>query len=131
MKRILLTFVSLALLAASLVACQAAAQPTTISEQDAGKTIALRTGDTLRIELEGNPTTGYNWIATSQEPKLLDQIGESNVTPESDRIGAPGTIVLQFSAVAPGQTILRLEYKRAWETDVAPLKTFEVAVTVS
>lgn len=131
MKRILLTFVILALLAASLVACQATAQPTTIGAQDAGRTIALRTGETLRIELEGNPTTGYNWIPTPQEPRLLDQIGESNVTPESNRIGAPGTIVLQFSAVAPGKTILRLEYKRAWETDVAPLKTFEVTVTVS
>lgn len=57
-------------------------------------------------------------------------MGEIEVTPESDQLGAPGKIVLQFKAVAQGQTLLRLDYKRVWETDVAPEKSFEVTVVV-
>jgi len=120
----------LALLAGSLAACQSTAEPITISEQDAGKTITLKTGDTLLIELDGNITTGFNWIPAPQDPILLNQVGETEVTPESDQLGAPGKIVLQFKAVAQGQTLLHLDYKRSWETDVAPEKSFEVTVVV-
>ena len=67
-------------LAGSLAACQPTAgpdkisqpeagkntilpEPLQISQQDAGKTISLKTGDTLLIELDGNLTTGFNWIS--------------------------------------------------------------------
>ncbi len=130
MKTTFFALIILALLVGSLAGCQSATGSTTISGQDAGKTITLKTGDTLLIELEGNITTGFNWIPGSQDPILLNQVGEPTVTPESDLIGAPGKIVLQFKAVTQGQTLLHLDYKRSWETNVAPEKTFEVTVVV-
>jgi inhibitor of cysteine peptidase len=134
-------------LAGSLAACQSTAEsdrisqpeaaknttlpePVKISQPDAGKTISLKTGDTLLIELDGNITTGFNWIPAAQDPVLLSQVGGNQVTPESNLPGAPGRIVLQFKAVAQGQTRLRLDYKRSWETGVAPEKSFEVTVVV-
>ena len=90
----------------------------------------MKTGDTLLIELDGNITTGFNWIPAPQDPALLDQVGENEVTPASDLPGAPGKILLQFKAVAQGQTLLHLDYKRSWETNVTPEKTFEVTVVV-
>jgi inhibitor of cysteine peptidase len=130
MKTIFYALMILALLAGSLAACQSTNKPIKVSEQDAGKTITLKTGDTLIIELDGNITTGFNWIPTPQDPVLLNQVGEPEVTPESDQVGAPGKIVLQFKAVAQGQTVLHLDFKRSWETDVAPEKSFEVIVVV-
>jgi inhibitor of cysteine peptidase len=118
------------LLAGGLTACQITAGPLTLREQDAGKTITLNTGDTLFVELDGNVTTGFNWIAAPQKPILLNQVGEAEVTPESDLVGAPGKIVLRFEAVAQGQTVLHLDYKRSWEADEAPEKSFEVTVVV-
>ncbi len=134
-------------LAGSLAACQSASEPaktsqpeaaknTTLTEPvkigqpDAGRTITLKTGDALLIELDGNITTGFNWIPAPQDPALLSQVGDAVVTPESSLPGAPGRIVLQFKAVAQGQTLLHLDYKRSWETGVAPEKTFEVTVVV-
>ena len=134
-------------LAGSLAACQSTAgpdktsqseagkntiltEPVKIGQPDAGKTITLKTGDVLLIELDGNITTGFNWIPALQDPLLLSQVGDAEVTPESNLTGAPGRIVLQFKAVAQGQTLLRLDYKRSWETGVAPEKTFEVTVVV-
>ena len=148
MKKTFYSLMILALLAGSLSACQASNEPTTpggqggnetitgqeanmiVTEQEAGKTITLKTGETLAIELDGNITTGFDWIPAPQDPALLEQVGKPEVTPESDLPGAPGKIVLQFKAVAQGQTLLHLDYKRSWETDVAPEKTFEVAVVV-
>jgi inhibitor of cysteine peptidase len=130
MKTALFTFMILALLTGSLAACQSNAEPIKISEQHAGETITLNTGDALLIELDGNITTGFNWIPAPQDPVLLNQVGETKVTSESDQLGAPGKIVLQFKAVTQGQTLLHLDYKRSWETDVAPEKTFEVTVVV-
>jgi inhibitor of cysteine peptidase len=137
----------LALLVGSLAACQSTVEPGKSSNQesgitttltnplkigapDAGETVTLKTGDTLLIELDGNITTGFNWIPAPQDPVLLEQVGESEVTPASDLPGAPGKILLQFKAVARGQAVLRLDYKRSWETNVAPEKTFEVTVVV-
>ncbi len=151
MKTILYIAMIFALLAGSLAACQPAAapikidaqgasktiaiQPATvdpikISAQDAGKTITMKTGDTLIVTLDGNITTGFNWIPAAQNPALLNQLGDTTVTSESNAIGAPGKIVLQFKAVAQGQTVLHLDYKRSWETDVTPEKTFEVTIVV-
>jgi inhibitor of cysteine peptidase len=134
-------------LAGSLAACQSTTEPVNnsqpeagkntiltepvkIGQPDAGKTITLKTGEALLIELDGNITTGFNWIPAPQDPVLLSQVGDAVVTPESNLPGAPGRIVLQFKAVAQGQTRLRLDYKRSWETGVAPEKTFEVTVVV-
>ncbi len=151
MKTVLYAVIISTLLVGSLAACQPAAAPSKIDTQgtnktvaiqpaavdpikigaqDAGKTITMKTGDTLIVTLDGNITTGYNWIPAAQNPVLLNQLGDATVTPDSDLIGAPGKIVLQFKAVAQGQTVLHLDYKRSWETGVAPEKTFEVTVVV-
>ncbi len=131
MKTILYAVIISTLLIGSLAACQpAAADPIKIGAQDAGKTIALKMGDTLIVTLDGNVTTGFNWIPAAQNPVLLNQVGDVTVTPDSDLVGAPGKIVLQFKAVTQGQTVLHLDYKRSWETDVTPEKTFEVTIVV-
>lgn len=103
---------------------------TTIGAGDAGKTITLHEGDTLIVTLDGNTTTGYTWLMQTMDPAILKQVGDPAYTPESDSIGAPGTISLTFQAVKSGQASLVLNYMRAFEKDVAPLHTFEVTVVV-
>jgi inhibitor of cysteine peptidase len=131
MKKIVMTLMILVLMTGILAACgPAGVDQATISEQDGGKTIQLKVGDTLAVALEGNITTGYNWVAAPQDPALLEQLGEAEVTPDSNLIGAPGKIVLQFKAIEKGETNLHLDYKRPWEQDAAPEKTFDVTVVV-
>ncbi len=104
--------------------------PRTLTEKDAGKIIELQQGDTLLVALEGNMTTGYTWLMQPANHPLLEQVGEPQVTPSSQLIGAGGVIALRFKAVNSGQAALRLVYARPWETDVLPEKTFEVTVVV-
>lgn len=131
MKTRIATLIIVILIVGVLASCNTNSTNTVnFSEEDAGKTIEVKAGDILVFSLEGNITTGYNWISAPQNPVLLEQVGDIEVTPASDAIGAPGMITLKFKAVEKGQTALRLEYKRSWEEGVAPEKTFEVTVVV-
>ncbi len=125
-------FLILALVALTLAACapQAAADPKTITASDAGKTIEVQKGGTLLVALEGNATTGFNWWVADPAPAILKQEGDQQVTPVSNAVGAPGTIVLKFTALEAGQAPLKLAYQRSWEKGVAPEKTFEVTIVV-
>ena len=131
MKNTISTLTILVLIMGILTACQTGSTNTvTINEDDAGKTIELKTGDTLLVSLEGNMTTGFSWIPAPRDPVLLEQVGEVTVTPESDAVGAPGTLVLTFKATKTGQTTLHLDYKRSWEEGVTSEKVFDVTVVV-
>jgi inhibitor of cysteine peptidase len=87
-------------------------------------------GDTLVIKLEGNPTTGYNWLVTSVDKAILEQQGEPVFKADSTLVGSGGMLTLTFKAIAAGTTNLQLGYMRSWETGVAPLQTYEVTIVV-
>lgn len=101
-----------------------------LEAKDNGRQIELEKGQTLAINLEGNPSTGYTWEMVESEDSILRQVGETEFEAESDLVGAPGTQTLRFQAVESGQTELKLVYHRPWETDVEPLETFTLQVTV-
>jgi inhibitor of cysteine peptidase len=114
---------------AGISGCSAQTTPA-LGAEDNGREIILQKGQTLTIKLEGNPTTGYSWEVVESEGAILQQVGEPEFEAESDLLGAPGTHILHFNAVGTGQMELKLVYQRPWETDVEPLETFTVHVTV-
>lgn len=131
-RKIMLTASSVLLLL-TMAACHPTSRThssITVGAEDAGGTITLHQGDTLTVTLDGNTTTGYNWMMQPMEPAILEQVGEPAYTPDSDQIGAPGKISLTFQAVKTGQANLVLNYMRPFEKDIAPQNTFEVTVVV-
>jgi len=105
-------------------------QPAALTEADAGSTVEVSSGDTLAVTLEGNPSTGYIWEVAPGSLTVLEQVGEAEFDASADLPGAPGKLTLRFKAVAAGEQPLRLVYHRPWETDVAPVDTYEVRVVV-
>ncbi len=91
--------------------------------------IRARVGETFKIKLPGNPTTGFLWIAKVLSPDKiispLDTTWENEVT----LAGQPRTQVLNFKALSAGKADLIIEYKRPWETDnVLEKRTFTIHV---
>jgi predicted secreted protein len=70
------------------------------------------------------------WEAADLEDQILRQAGDPEFTSETDLIGSGGVQTLRFEAVKIGQTTLKLVYRRPWEGDVNPLRTFSVNVVV-
>jgi inhibitor of cysteine peptidase len=101
---------------------------------DNGSTLKLNTGDTLTITLDGNPTTGYLWVFGAPfDPEMLVMTSESYSKPEGPKgmVGVPVKKTMTFKAFNAGRTGIQLEYRRPWERNEKPIKTFEVLVEIS
>jgi inhibitor of cysteine peptidase len=102
-----------------------------ITDKDAGKSITLAVGQELTLSLESNVTTGFAWEVAGLNTAVLEQVGEPEYkAPQSGLVGAGGVQLFRFKAKAAGQAELKLNYRRAWEKDVPPAKTFTVTVVV-
>ena len=111
--------------------------PLILRAVDAGREVQIP-GDTLLIiELESNPATGYTWEVVnldSQVLKLIDNVlrasNKATQTASTPLLGAPQTQVLRFAGLRAGQSKVELVYRRPWEKEVAPLKTYSISAKV-
>lgn len=134
MRRLFLSILLLAL-AVGVAACGGSGDDdeergVRVDDEDAGSIVRLAPGETLVVELDGNPSTGYNWFVESIDETVLRQSGEREFEAERDLTGSPGIVTLRFTAVAAGTTTLELAYYRDFEPGVPPVRTFQIAVEV-
>ena len=109
------------------------AEPVIVANATA--TTELARGELLRLELPGNPSTGYTWVIDGDLPA---QLAVENGLPEgpaptasaTPQVGAPQTQWLHFRAVQHGTAQLRLRWHRPWEADAAPARTASYTITV-
>lgn len=82
------------------------------------------------IELEGNPTTGYTWNA-STEGGAVDLASIETLQKEGteDLVGAPVIQRFTFVVADVGTSTVTLEYARVWESK-APLKKVVYVISV-
>jgi inhibitor of cysteine peptidase len=128
-----------ALLAVGAAGCgsgaNAAEGPLALTEADNGKAFTVKVGDTVTVEVIGNPTTGYQWSAdlTAEDAALLKAAGEPEYVADKvaeGMVGSGGTYRFTFTAVAKGEAQISLIYWRSFEPDVEPIATFTAAVTI-
>ncbi len=100
-----------------------------VTKADADKTVTVSPGQTLKVVLDGNPSTGFTWTVASA-PEFLKSEGEPEFASEaaSGVVGAGGKQTLTFSVTATGKGPLSLTYLRPWETGTPPAETFKVEV---
>ncbi len=101
-----------------------------------GTTVTMRTGETLRIELESIPTAGYVWTV-AEAPAFMKQVAEGGRPTDPAHQNLPGFtggnhyISFDFQPVEAGTGTFKLTEGRPWETDEAPMDTYELTVTVT
>lgn len=100
---------------------------------DSSRTVGLRMGQVLRLDLDSNATTGYTWeISERSEIETLNPKGRPRyVVPESRLAGAGGYQMFRFIPVRQGSAVIRFEYLRPWEKGIKPVKTFIVRVVIT
>lgn len=110
-----------------------APEPMVVSADRSGADLALVPGQELVIRLPGNPTTGYRWSSFGPTEAVL--IATRPAAYERDagtsrRVGAGGFEIWRFVATRAGTAELRFEYRRPWETGVAPIQVVRYTVSV-
>lgn len=86
--------------------------------------IKTKVGEKFTIELEGNPSTGYQWLENSETEKV--KLVDRDVKKVTDSFGGSNVEVLTFETVSEGVDKIRLDYKQAWNPDTAESVEFEI-----
>jgi inhibitor of cysteine peptidase len=121
MRRIMATVLALALAACS--------GTTEVTESDDGGSVSVGVGEEFTVALPANPTTGFTWMVVRVDADVFEQVDETEFVPDSDALGAGGTLTYHFEGRAEGTGQLVLEYRRPFE-NVAPEATFTLTVNV-
>lgn len=97
---------------------------------DNGDLINVAVGETISIILESNSTTGYKWVldTTELDSAIVSNTSSKYFSGTTSLVGSGGTEQWIFEAESIGTTVIKLNYKRVWETSIED--TFEVEVTV-
>lgn len=127
------------LLALTLAGCSRApsntVQPDVIQLTDAdnGNQVTVKVDQTINLQLEANPSTGFGWEVSQVDTTLLAQKGDKTYAPASQNkpvAGGGGWEYFRFAVQQKGETTLKLIYHRSWEKGVEPAKTFEVKIQI-
>ncbi len=104
-----------------------------LERASSGRSVTVAVTGVIRVTLPSNPTTGYRWVWAGGSDDRLENTRKAHVPDRADgRVGSGGREVWEFTARAPGESVLRLEYRRPWEPrEVDPADRFEVLVKVT
>jgi predicted secreted protein len=86
----------------------------------------VRAGQTLRIALKGNLSTGYSWSVAPAGSENLRPVGALETAALAPGLGVPDRQALEVRALSDGRARLRLVYRRPWEADAPPVRAVAV-----
>lgn len=104
-----------------------------VSAVDNGKIVNASVGNLIRITLESNPSTGYNWELRNFEYGVADFYSSDTVARGDGNVflGAPGDTIVTLQAVQPGTQKIEVVYRRPWEAPDQVAATFSFQLEVS
>ena len=97
------------------------------------KEVQVNAGDSFKIALCSNPTTGFQWSESAQisDQTVLQQTNHQSFPPEAKgKVGAAGKEVWTLNALKEGTSTISLEYSRPWQGGEKGEWTFELSVVV-
>jgi len=105
-----------------------------VTAKDQNQIVRAAIGNLVRITLESNPSTGYNWELRDFDYGVADFYSSDLVARQTDGnvlFGAPGDTVITIQAVKPGTQDITLVYRRQWEQPDQVAETFTFTLEVA
>jgi inhibitor of cysteine peptidase len=93
--------------------------------------IHLGIGDSLRIELAENPSTGFLWYLLHQAGPCLEFESREYAPIERSGVGAGGVRMFRFRAKESGHERLAFGLSQPWQRSAIPEDSCEFEVTVA
>jgi|TARA_B100000959_G_C14977515_1_gene622137 predicted secreted protein len=89
---------------------------------DAQQAITIAPNRVFNIELQSNPTTGYEWSLTMNPEGIISRKSKNYTSSASGRVGVGGIMSWTLASKKIGATTLTFKYHRPWEKDVEPTR---------
>jgi len=130
---VLLSLAGLASLSDTAVAQQASDPAKTlpvvrVTEAENGKDIDIADGQTLQVKLKSIAGTGYAWTLSGDPAPL--KLTKTSTQRGKNQPGAAQMSVFQLQANSAGMATVTFVYRRSWEYNVPPAKSFSIRVNV-
>jgi inhibitor of cysteine peptidase len=101
----------------------------TLTQADNGKSVEVKLGDTIVIELDENPTTGFRWAMDQTYDQIVTIVRDDYTTTDSG-IGGGGRRTFTLKATHSGTVQFQLKLWRTWEGESSILERFTVTIQV-
>jgi inhibitor of cysteine peptidase len=103
-----------------------------LNQKQVKRDVELHAGDTLRVTLGSNATTGYRWgEANISDNSVINQTAQEAIPPDKAMPGAPGAQKWTFTALKAGTATIATTYGRPWPGGEQNAWTFTADVTVT
>lgn len=105
----------------------------TLTEKDSGRTVTLKVGDKLLLNLRNPASGGYTTLAPTYDAKILTLLSRQDLPPEkrpTPLMGDFGRLEFTWEAKAPGETAVTVNIARPWEKDQPPEQFVKIRVRV-
>lgn len=100
-----------------------------LTEKDNGRSVDIRVGESISINLPENATTGYRWAIDHYDPECLKATAsEPHYT--ANAIGSGGEIAFTFEGRKIGSGEIVLKHWRHWEGDLSITSRFRLRLNV-
>lgn len=97
------------------------------------KEIEVNAGDSFKVTLCSNPTTGFEWSEAAQigDQAVVKQVNHKFTASKNKQLaGAAGQEIWTFRALQEGTTTISMEYSQPWEGGTKVEWTFELTVVI-
>ena len=100
-----------------------------IGESDNGRTLDIGLGESVRVSLPENATTGYRWTIDRYDESLIEAIASETGYPAS-ALGSGGEVAFIFKGKKIGTGEIVLKHWRHWEGESSVRARFQVRLNV-
>lgn len=101
----------------------------TIGESDNGRTLDIGCGESVRVSLPENATTGYRWAIDRYDERVIEAIASEAAYPAGTP-GSGGEVAFTLRGKNVGSGEVTLKYWRHWEGESSVRARFQVRLNM-
>lgn len=98
---------------------------------DDGRAVQVPLHSSFEIRLETTPGTGHGWALSGEVPSRLEQVRDEVLPPDQAMPGARQIHVFEYRTLEAGPVQMRFAYRRPWEDEAEPERTYALDVEIT
>ncbi|MBD2194620.1 MULTISPECIES: protease inhibitor I42 family protein [Calothrix] len=101
-----------------------------LGKDDNGKTVELSVGQSFLIQLNENPTTGYQWEVSKIDADFVKLTEDQYIQNIDSETGGGGIRNFKFTANSTGEYQIQLVHQCSWRRDESSITYFKIKLRI-